>query len=355
MSIIIVSLFVIVFLLWIYKRTQKPKDFPPGPPRWPLIGSLPYITGQNGSLLLGLVKPVQKFGPVIGYYVGNTPAVLVADYNILKEICKLDSLSHRPSISPMHYFTQGWETMLQHGEENIGRPAGIVFSNGTYWKEQRRFVARNLKEFGFGKSTLEALVEEEVLKLCKFLKTESKDGVISVSMMQPLKLVIISILWAILFGEQLGINNPKLAELIHLIDEGLRIISPQTFLGMILPDPRMTLWPVLRNLTGMNMVEKIRGPTNKFLSEVIKDHQQTMDESNLRGFVDRQLLEIQKTTNSKSSFFGSSGYSAMFNNVSDIFLAGQDTTSSSILWTFLYLLHHPEFQNKIHNELDEVI
>jgi hypothetical protein len=86
MSIIIVSLFVIVFLLWIYKRTQKPKDFPPGPPRWPLIGSLPYITGQNGSLLLGLVKPVQKFGPVIGYYVGNTPAVLVADYNILREI-----------------------------------------------------------------------------------------------------------------------------------------------------------------------------------------------------------------------------------------------------------------------------
>jgi hypothetical protein len=212
-----------------------------------------------------------------------------------------------------------------------------------------------LKEFGFGKSTLEALVEEEVLKLCKFLKTESKDGVISVSMMQPLKLVIISILWAILFGEQLGINNPKLADLIHLIDEGLRIISPQTFLGMILPDPRMTLWPVLRNLTGMNMVEKIRGPTNKFLSEVTKNHQQTMDESNLRGFVDRQLLEIQKTTDSNSSFFGSSGYSAMFNNVSDIFLAGQDTTSSSILWTFLYLLHHPEFQNKIHNELDEVI
>jgi hypothetical protein len=75
----------------------------------------------------------------------------------------------------------------------------------------------------------------------------------------------------------------------------------------------------------------------------------------LRGFVDRQLLEIQKTTNSKSSFFSSSGYSAMFNNVSDIFLAGQDTTSSSILWTFLYLLHHPEFQTKIHNELDEVI
>ena len=46
---------------------------------------------------------------------------------------------------------------------------------------------------------------------------------------------------------------------------------------------------------------------------------------------------------------------AVFNNVADIFIAGQDTTSSSIIWTFLYLLHHPEVQRKIHQELNEVL
>jgi hypothetical protein len=38
-----------------------------------------------------------------------------------------------------------------------------------------------------------------------------------------------------MFGEQRDLNDKQLAELVNLIDEGLRVISPQTFLGLILP------------------------------------------------------------------------------------------------------------------------
>ena len=48
------------------------------------------------------------------------------------------------------------------------------------------------------------------------------------------------------------------------------------------------------------------------------------------------------------------GYYALFNDLIDMFLAGMETTSSSLLWTFLFLLHHPEVQSKVHQELDEV-
>jgi cytochrome P450 len=354
MSILFLSVLIVLLFVWFYQRTQKPKEFPPGPPRWPIVGSLPYISGKHHNLLLGLRSQVQKFGSVLGYYIGTTPIVLVTDYDILKEICKLDSLSYRPSISPLHYFREGWETMQDSGDKNHGRAPGIVFSNGAYWREQRKFLSKNLKDFGFGKSSLETLLDEEVLKLCKHLNQESKNGSVQVSLMQPLKLVIISVLWTILFGEQQDLNDPKLVKLVNLIDDGLRVVSPQTFLGLILPDPAMTNWPMLNKWTGINLVESYRRGTNTFLRQHIKEHQQTMNENNIRGFVDRQLLEIQQTTDPNSSFFGKTGYYAMFNNVADIFLAGQDTTSSSILWTFLYLLHHPEVQTKIHKELDEV-
>ena len=120
MSFIIVSLFAILFAIWYHKRTRKTAEFPPGPPRWPIVGSLPYIAGKNGNLLLGLQD---------GYYIGNTPIVLVADFNVLKEICKLDSLSYRPSISPLHFHTEGWETMKGAGPENVGRNPGVHFTN----------------------------------------------------------------------------------------------------------------------------------------------------------------------------------------------------------------------------------
>ena len=192
------------------------------------------------------------------------------------------------------------------------------------------------------------------MKLCRHLRKESSEGTVPVNLMQPLKVVIISILWTILFGDQRDINDPVLVHLINLIDEGLRIISPQTFLGLILPDPAMTRWPILKQLTGIYKSEAIRKETNKFIGDQIDGHQRTFDENNVRGFVDRQLLEIQQTTDPKSSMFGEVGFYAMFNNVTDIFIAGQDTTSSSILWTYLYLLHHPEVQTRVHQELDEV-
>ena len=48
------------------------------------------------------------------------------------------------------------------------------------------------------------------------------------------------------------------------------------------------------------------------------------------------------------------GYFNMINNFIDLFLAGMETTSTSLLWTFLYLLHHPDIKEKIHQELDTV-
>jgi cytochrome P450 len=39
----------------------------------------------------------------------------------------------------------------------------------------------------------------------------------------------------------------------------------------------------------------------------------------------------------------------------DLFLAGMETTSTSLIWTFLFLLHHPEVQAKLHQELDKVL
>ena len=53
--------------------------------------------------------------------------------------------------------------------ENEGRSPGVLASGGQYWREQRRFMLRNLKDFGFGKASMENLIQDEVLRLCSRL------------------------------------------------------------------------------------------------------------------------------------------------------------------------------------------
>ena len=52
---------------------------------------------------------------------------------------------------------------------NKGHSPGIVFSQGVYWKELRRFLLRNLRDFGFGKSEMDVVFQEEVSNLCQKL------------------------------------------------------------------------------------------------------------------------------------------------------------------------------------------
>jgi hypothetical protein len=78
-------IFVILLLVWIYQSTRKPKNFPPGPPRLPVVGGLPFMggSGEKPSLLHGIVDQVKKHGPIFGFYFGKTPTVVIADYHLV--------------------------------------------------------------------------------------------------------------------------------------------------------------------------------------------------------------------------------------------------------------------------------
>ena len=46
---------------------------------------------------------------------------------------------------------------------------GIVYGDGRKWKEQRRFTIATLRDFGFGKATMEDMINDEVAYFCQHL------------------------------------------------------------------------------------------------------------------------------------------------------------------------------------------
>ena len=106
------------------------------------------------------------YGKISGFYLGNIPVVLLTDFHLIKEAFKNEALSARPSFPFIEDSRPGSE--LMDWEVNGGMP-GVIFTHGKYWKELRRFMLRNLRDFGFGKTSMEDLFQLEVGKLCKVL------------------------------------------------------------------------------------------------------------------------------------------------------------------------------------------
>ena len=90
------------------------------------------------------------------------------------------------------------------------------------------------------------------------------------------------------------------------------------------------------------------------LDEQISEHKTSLDPDDVRDMMDLYLKEIENTTDGNSSFYKTTGYYNLIGTFTDLFIAGMETTSSTLLWTFLYLLHHPDIKRNVQEEIDKV-
>ena len=304
---------------------------------------------KDSTLIHAVLRNVEKYGKLFGFYIGSQPYVVIADYNYIKEVLKHEGSSDRPDLTPINELRPGHWTV---GKKNPGMSAGVAFSQGTYWKEQRRFLLRHLRDFGFGKTSMEDTLLDEVDKLCnEYSKVEGTPMCLDNTM----NLSVINSLWSILTGEKLPIMDPKLVKIVSDFNASLSNIKNINNIMLPLSPRRMIRLPLVQRIVGLHLWKDALKNLTNIIEARANDHTGTIEPDNIRDMMDLFLTEIENTTDQNSSFFKDRGYYAMVNNFIDLFVAGMETTSSSIIWTFLYLLHHPDVKYKIHEELDMVV
>ena len=198
---------------------------------------------------------------------------------------------------------------------------------------------------------MEDSIQVEVQKLSLYLETKTQEPF---DLNRITNISIVNALWFILVGERLELTDPKLLKLMSGIDNMLRGNGGGSIIATLLPHPSMALWPGIKELTGFDKTIKVFQDMQEFIKPYLEQHKKELDLDDAKDFMDLMLQEVSLAKDSSSSFHGHVGHSAIFNNMIDLFLAGMETTSSALLWTFLYLLHHPEIQKRVHDELDRV-
>merc|ERR1719242_2937517 len=84
-------------------------------------------------------------------------------------------------------------------------------------------------------------------------------------------------------------------------------------------------------------------------------HKETLDPKEPRDFTDMMLIEIERTTEESSSLYGQFGIDNLKVTLFDLFVAGSETTSTTLTWAALYMVRYPEVQAKVQEELDKEV
>ena len=214
---IIVIIFVVVFISYNFV-TFRPSGMPPGPRfRLPLIGSM-YKLGSDP--IKGVSKLRKIYGDIFSMSLGEGHLVYVCDLETMEKIGKMDVFSTRQDIYDRYdkaNFAKIFNWM-RHEDPDPGVTHGLVNNGGQSWSEQRRFALRHLKDFGFGKSSMEDLVLDEAKELINDIKAEIGTND-KVTINERFNLAIVNALWKIITSKRLDPKNQEDKQRIHDLND----------------------------------------------------------------------------------------------------------------------------------------
>lgn len=321
--------FLVVFLgLAALRRSWVVRHLPPGPPMWSLAANV--FLGSKAPHL-AMTELSQQYGNILTCYIFCMPVVVLNGFQIVKE------------------------ALVQHGREFADRPyiplledltkgQGIVFAHyGRSWKQQRRFVLTVLRNFGLGKIPFEEKILEEVQYLTKVFKaSEGRPFNPGAKIASAVSNVICSVV----MGKRFHYEDKTFTRLMELFEESLVL---QTTVWAML----YSVVPFFRHFPGPHQrIFKNQHSLEATLQVFINQHRETLNGETIRDFIDAYLLEMEKEEGSQTSYMTEGN---LLNNVTDLFLAGTETTTTTLQWGLLIMMAYPDVQERCQREIAEVV
>lgn len=157
-----------------------------------------------------------------------------------------------------------------------------------------------------------------------------------------------NVISSILLGKTFDYTDAELKRLLDLQHRNIELIGAG---GILLFMPAALTFIAKKAKTEYvgNLMEILN-----FHEQIVREHQKTFDADHLRDFVDVYLLEMQR--NKEKGLVDSS---LTFNNLvmtlGNIFFAATGTTCEALTWAIMFITAFPDVQNRIHEEIDEVV
>ncbi|KAL6107458.1 uncharacterized protein ACO6RY_18227 [Pungitius sinensis] len=315
-----------VLLLTDVFRNRSPRGFPPGPWPLPFLGNI--FTGVDFK---SIEKLAQEYGPVFSLRKGSVRMVFVSGHKMVKEalVNQLDSFVDRPVVPLFHKIFKG---------------IGVIMSNGYLWRQQRKFTNTHLRYFGEGQRSLEKYIQVESTYLCEAFREEQRGPF---NPHYTITTAVSNIISSVLFGQRFEYSDQSFRKVLELDNEAVLLSgSPLAQLYDVFPG-------LLEHLPGPH--QTVQGNYKEimaFLENQVEKHQNERNPDDPQNFIDVYLAEIEKKKEDPQAGFN---IETLLVCILDLIEAGTETSSTTLRWALVYMMHYPEIQEKVQAEIDRVI
>ncbi|GFO35367.1 cytochrome p450 ii f2-like protein ii [Plakobranchus ocellatus] len=325
LALVVAALFaILVVRSWV----QTPGNLPPFPARpFPILGHLPYLGAATRDKLLELRKRTDE---IFSLYLGGTLVIFLSGYDVMREAL----------VKQAEYFT----------DRPLGGPSsllliqnGIVGASGSIWKENRTAVVQILKEFGVGRDIMSQKITEEIQLYLAHL--EGLAGKAS-DVREITTCAVTNITCNILIGKRFAYDDSAFMELLHQLGEFMSLIEGGA-MHQFFPQLQYLPGDLFNAKTLLKLDAEIMDKMAGFIKNTTGEGEDGEgNHSNLiSAYIDKMNAKQSAGQNTVLSM------KELERVAFDMMIGGSETSASTLLWFYLYMVHFPDIQEKFYQEI----
>ncbi|XP_065862414.1 desmethyl-deoxy-podophyllotoxin synthase-like [Euphorbia lathyris] len=307
--------------------TRKSKHLPPGPWKIPILGNIHNIIGCLPHRSLHNLS--MKHGPLMHLQLGQVNTIVISSPETAKQVLKTHDLTftNRP-------FSLAAD-IISYGSTDL-----VYAPYGDYWRQLRKICILELLSVKRVQS-FRSIREEEMMNILRLVSGSEGSGVNFSKMLHKYMFSVIS-------RAAFGKVRKEHEVFFPYVKEIMEVAA-----GFSLAD-LFPAFKVLRKIGGLKgKMERIHEQADKILEAIIKDHRarkgMVIGEDEDEDLVD-VLLKLQDEGNLE--------FSLTIDNIKavilDIFVAGIETSSTTMEWAMAELLKNPRIMKKAQTEVRQV-
>ncbi|XP_002434582.3 cytochrome P450 2J5 [Ixodes scapularis] len=225
---------------------------------------------------------------------------------------------------------------------------GMSNLDGKEWTENRSFSMRVFRDLGFGKTSMEQHIMEELQELVRQISDTTGSLISVLDYMIPSMSNVIA---ALLFGKRFELGDAKR----DYVAKHLRRLLDGLNAGPVVEDKPKWLCRVTTALpfTRLGLMRRSRLKLQEFIKDQIREHRSTLHPDINRDYIDGYLKKMKERHCEPVSSFQEN---YLLGNTVESLVGGSGPSSFRVFWLFHVCAQNPiTVQSRIQKEIDDVV